>query len=252
MLLKRFVFGPIQTNCYLVADEETRDALVIDPDIRNNKEKEALAKEISRHRLVLKYIINTHHHSDHTSGNRMLKQGYGAAIFIHELDAPVLPEPWKWWERTVKTDPKHPCPVCGQPENYIKVFEEQGKAILGCGACGFKLEILSSPPADRLLHNGDVIKIGKIELEVIHTPGHSAGGISLYIKKEKVIFTGDTLFCGSVGRTDNIDASNEDIIKSVKILAKLPDDTVVHPGHGEKTLIGREKRENPYLKNENL
>jgi len=247
MLIKRFVFGSIGTNCYLVACEETRDAVIIDPDIRTKKEKENIVNEIDRHKMCMKYIINTHHHSDHTGGNRILKETYGAQVLIHELDAPVLREPWKWWQQTVQADPKHPCPVCGHQENYLKVFEEQEKAVLGCDACDFKFEILSSPPADRLLHNGDMIEVGKIELKVIHTPGHSAGGISLYIKKENVIFTGDTLFSGSVGRTDNFDASYEDMMKSVKALTKLPDDTVVYPGHGEKTTIGSEKRENPYL-----
>jgi glyoxylase-like metal-dependent hydrolase (beta-lactamase superfamily II) len=252
MLLKRFVAGPIKTNCYLVADEETRDAFIVDPEIRTKKERNDIEKEIGQHKMDLKYIINTHHHGDHVTGNRMLKEAYGAAILIHELDAPVLPEPWKWWQMTVLADPKHPCLACGHQENYLKVFKEQGKAILGCDACGFKIEILSSPPADRLLYNGDMIDVGRIELKVIHTPGHTPGGICLYFEKEKTLFSGDTLFNLSIGRSDTIDGSYENIIRSVRSLMDLPDDTVVYPGHGEQTTIGREKRENPYLHDEKM
>jgi glyoxylase-like metal-dependent hydrolase (beta-lactamase superfamily II) len=251
MLIKPFVVGPIGTNCYLVAGAEKMDAAIIDPDIRTNEEKESVMKEIDRRNLQLKYIINTHHHIDHTGGNDFLKKNTSAEILIHELDGPVLFDQWKWILTTSKGQKPPPCPTCGNVELKVDIIQAQRKAVLRCRDCDFKFEAVPSPPADRLLHNGDMIKVGKIELEVIHTPGHSAGGVSLYIKKENVIFTGDTLFCGSVGRTDNIDASYEDIIKSVKALTKLPDDTVVYPGHGDKTTIGREKRENPYLKDQN-
>ncbi|MBE0433151.1 MBL fold metallo-hydrolase [candidate division WOR-3 bacterium] len=248
MFLKRFVLGPIETNCYLVADETIRDAVIIDPDIRTRQEKEEVTGEIGRQKLSLKRVINTHHHSDHIGGNRMLKETYGAGILIHELDAPVAREPWKWWQKTMRADPMHPCPGCGHQENYLNVFEEEGKAVLGCKACGFSIEILSSPPADRLLCHGDVINVGRMEFRVIHTPGHTPGGMCLYVKEEKAIFTGDTLLNLSVGRTDTIDGSHEDILKSARSLMELPDETIVYPGHGDQTTIGREKRENPYVR----
>jgi len=251
MLIKLFVVGPIRTNCYLVAGAEKMEAVIIDPDIRTNEEKEKVIGEIDRRHLRLKYIIDTHHHIDHTGGNNFLKKTTGAEILIHELDGPVLFNQWKWILATSKVNKPPPCPACGNAKLNVDISQTQRKAVLSCRDCGFMFEVVPSPPADRLLHDGDMIQFGKIELEVIHTPGHSAGGISLYIKKENVIFTGDTLFCGSVGRTDNIDASFEEIIKSVKALTMLPDDTVVYPGHGEKTTIGREKRENPYLQGQN-
>ena len=251
MLIKNFVVGPIETNCYLVACEETLEAIIIDPDIRTKEEKEKVFHEISQRNLHLKYIVDTHHHIDHTGGNAMLKQATGAEILIHELDAPVLPEQWKWILKMSKVRQPPPCPMCGSDKTVMDILEEQRQAIISCRDCSFKFEVIPSPPADLLLHGGDTIKAGQLEFIVIHTPGHSPGGMSLYIEKEKVVFTGDTLFKGSIGRTDTIDGSFEDIIKSVKKLMQLPEDTIVYPGHGEKTTIDREKSENPYLQDKN-
>jgi hydroxyacylglutathione hydrolase len=247
MLIKHFIVGPIETNCYLVACEESLEAIVIDPDIRKQEEKEKLFNEIRQRNLKLKYIFNTHHHTDHTAGNAMLKKATGAQILIHELDAPVLPEQWKWVLKMSKVGKQPNCPMCGSDKVFTKFFEEQREAMFGCRDCGFKFGIIPSPPADLLLHDGDVVKVGQLEFIVIHTPGHSPGGISLYIEKEKVVFTGDTLFKSSIGRTDLLDSSRENIIESVNALMKLPADTIVYPGHGEKTTIGREKRDNPYV-----
>jgi hydroxyacylglutathione hydrolase len=249
VLVKHFVFGPIKTNCYLVACEKTMEAMVIDPDIRTKNEKEKFFSKINARKMKLKYIINTHHHSDHTSGNSIIKKATGAEILIHELDAAVLPKPWGWWLKMVDSDPPRPCPACGNGASYLEIHNDQEKAVLGCKTCGMKFEIFASPPADRLLHHGDLIKVGKLEFKVIHTPGHSAGGICLYAEEERVIFTDDTLFKGSIGRTDTIDSSYEDMIRSVQDLSRLPEDTVVYPGHGEITTIGEEKRNNPYLQN---
>jgi glyoxylase-like metal-dependent hydrolase (beta-lactamase superfamily II) len=109
------------------------------------------------------------------------------------------------------------------------------------------LEVKASPPADRLLRDGDVIEMGNIEFEVLHTPGHSRGGISLYSRGEGVVFTGDTLLKGLIGRTDLPFASNEEIMGSLERLLSLPNDTLVYPGHMETTDIGRERATNPFL-----
>jgi glyoxylase-like metal-dependent hydrolase (beta-lactamase superfamily II) len=247
MLIKSFVFGSIETNCYLVACEKTLQALVVDPNIRTKQEKEQFVNVISHRNLQLKYIVNTHHHIDHTSGNAMLKEAFDSQILIHELDAKVLPEQWQWLYKTHNIVGSPPCPSCENPKLSLDIIAEQKKAITYCDKCGWKYEIFPSPPADRLLHHGDVIQVGETVLHVIHTPGHSPGGICLYSVKEHILFSGDTLFNLSKGRTDAIDGSEQDMMKSLNELMKLPEDTKAYPGHGEPTTIGREKRENPYL-----
>lgn len=244
MTIKRFVFGPVQTNCYLVACEKSQQALVIDPDMRTPAETARVLDALAGLKVELRYIVNTHHHSDHISGNAMLKQATGAQILIHELDAWVLPEPWAWWSKMMRGEPRRPCPACGGGRPELDVQKEQGKAIVSCGICGLRFEVFASPAADRLLHHGDVVNLGHIVLAVFHTPGHSSGGICLYSKKDGVLFSGDTLFRGTVGRTDVVDGSPAEIVRSVRELAKLPEDTVVYPGHGEETTIRHEKRDN--------
>ena len=159
----------------------------------------------------MKYIVNTHGHFDHISGNGLLKDTLKAEILIHKDDACML------------TDPSRNL-------SYM----------LG-------LTIISPKP-DRLLEDGEKIEVGELQLIVMHTPGHTEGSISLFCKEENAVFTGDTLFAGSVGRTDLPGASLQKLLKSLndKIL-KLPDETIVYPGHGGKTTIGRERRTNPFL-----
>jgi glyoxylase-like metal-dependent hydrolase (beta-lactamase superfamily II) len=247
MLLKEWVVGPIGTNCYLVACEDTSDALVIDPDFRKKTEIDGFLDEIGNRDLNLKYIVNTHSHGDHTSGNGPLKVATGAEILVGELDAPMLPAAWEGIAEMLRRRILPPCPVCGCNRQVLDVMEDKGKALLLCEECEITFEILASPKADRLLHDGDEIKVGRLNFKVVHTPGHSAGGISLYLEEESVVFTGDTLFRESIGRTDLFDGSYEDIVDSIEKLMRLPDETVVYPGHGEPTTIGHERRWNPFL-----
>jgi hydroxyacylglutathione hydrolase len=156
----------------------------------------------------VKYIVNTHGHPDHTAGNGLLKDATGAPIVIHELDAPKLTDSSK---------------------NLSLLF-------------GLRV---TSPPADQTLKEGDIIQAGKVQLKVLHTPGHSKGSISLL--GDNVVFTGDTLFAGSIGRYDFPDASYKEIMNSLKRLATLPDHLKVYPGHGPTSTIGHEKRSNPFL-----
>ena len=166
--------------------------------------------ELAKSELKVKYLINTHGHFDHVSANKRMKEATGAQIAIHPEDEPMLHE-------------------------------------LSQSALMFGLSSENSPPADILLKDGDEITFGEITLQVIHTPGHSQGGISLYTKGH--LFSGDTLFAGSIGRTDLAGGDYDTLISSIqKKLLIFDEDTIVYTGHGPETTIGNEKRMNPFLR----
>ena len=159
--------------------------------------------------LTTKLIINTHGHLDHVGANKRLKDVTGAGILIHPLDAPMLNQ-------------------------------------VASSAAAWGITAVNSPPPDRELEDGDKVTFGNIVLKVIHTPGHTPGGISLHTEHE--VFVGDTLFAGSIGRTDFPGGSFETIKKSIQQkLFTLNDDVKVYPGHGPATTIGIEKRTNPFV-----
>lgn len=159
--------------------------------------------------LKVKYIINTHGHFDHVSANGKMKDATGADILIHPLDAPML----------------------GNLSN---------------NAAFFGISVENSPPCDQTIEEDDTVSFGNITLKVIHTPGHTPGGISLYT--DGIVFVGDTLFAGSIGRTDFPGGDFNTLISSIKIkLFKMDDDVRVLSGHGPETSIGREKRHNPFV-----
>ncbi|MBF0112783.1 MAG: MBL fold metallo-hydrolase [Desulfamplus sp.] len=164
---------------------------------------------LSKHGLKVKYLINTHGHFDHVGANKRMKEVTKADIMIHADDEPMLSQ-------------------------------------LGRSAASFGLAAENSPAADRHLKDGDEIKFGDITLKVIHTPGHSKGGCCLYTDGH--VFVGDTLFYGSIGRTDLPGGNYNTLISSIKTkLFKLADNTIVHTGHGPETTILREKQTNPFL-----
>jgi len=205
MFFSRLVLGPLQVNCYILGDEETGEAVVIDP----GDEDDRILDILNNNNLRLRYIINTHAHFDHVGVNQLLKEATGADILIHEEDEELL-------------------------------------RIAGDQAFLYGLDITPSRP-DRLLKDGDEIGIGRIKLKVIHTPGHSEGGICLL--GDGFVFTGDTLFAGSAGRTDFPGGDMERLVRSIRErLALLPDNTRVLPGHGPETTIGEEKENNPFFK----
>lgn len=208
MNVQMFTVGNLLTNCYIVSCEETREAIIIDPGFDGHTEAEQIFKHLSEEKLIPKFIVNTHGHPDHTCGNSIVKEKFHISILIHEYDAHML--------------------------------GEKGKKIAQFfGFHNF------SPQADILLHEGDAVKFGNTLLKVIHTPGHSRGSISLLGKKE--IFTGDTLFMGSIGRVDFPESSERDMKNSLRKLAQLPENLIVYPGHGPATTIGEEKHANPFL-----
>jgi hydroxyacylglutathione hydrolase len=172
-----------------------------------------LLKEAASHGLTIKYIVNTHSHIDHVMGNKEMVRRTGAKIIIHEADAPGL---------------------LNTPRNLLDMFGAE-----------------SPPPADILVSDGHVIQVGKIKLQVIHTPGHTPGGMCLYI--DGMVFTGDTLFVGSVGRTDLPGCSFQDLEQSIRTkLYALPGDTVVFPGHNygmhPTSTIQQERRTNAFFR----
>jgi hydroxyacylglutathione hydrolase len=173
------------------------------------EEADRILKAIAESNLTVKYIINTHGHMDHVSANKKLKDATGAPILIHPLDAPML-------------------------------------AQVASSAAAWGLNAENSPAPDRELEDGDEISFGNITLTAIHTPGHTPGGISLLAKDD--VFVGDTLFAGSIGRTDFPGGSFGTIKESIQQkLFKLGDDIRVHAGHGPTTTIGQEKRHNPFV-----
>jgi hydroxyacylglutathione hydrolase len=208
MNVRMFTVGAFSTNCYVASCRQTREAVIIDPGFDSKSEAKRILKFIDENALTIKSVLNTHGHPDHTCGNGITKEKFHAPILIHEYDAHML-----------------------------------GESAKGIGRFfGFEN---SSPPADVLLHDGDLVRFGKTILHVIHTPGHSSGSISLLGAKE--VFTGDTLFLGSIGRTDFPESSEQDMKTSLKKLATLPDDLVAYPGHGPTTTVGEEKHNNPFL-----
>lgn len=210
MVIIPLTVGSLLTNCYLVACEKELEALIIDPGFSEMEEKYVFGEIIKRN-LQIRYIVNTHGHVDHISGNLKIKEKTQADILVHYEDAEMLKNPFK-----------------------------NLSAMLGL--------TVVSPPPDMMLTDGDKIKVGSLEFEVIHTPGHTPGSISLYCKREKVVFTGDTLFAGSVGRTDLPGSSYKKLMGSIREkLLSLPNEAIVYPGHGEKTTIGKERRWNPFI-----
>jgi glyoxylase-like metal-dependent hydrolase (beta-lactamase superfamily II) len=209
MFVKQMQVSSMAVFAYLVGDQITGDALVIDP-ADNIK---GILAEAQKNNLRINHIVNTHGHVDHISGNTEMKKNTGAKIIIHEDDAIML------------TD---------TPAMILKMF-------------GAK----ASPAADILVKDGDVISVGNAELKVIHTPGHSPGGICLYTPG--YVFTGDTLFVEAVGRTDLPGGSWQTMYNAIKEkLFVLPDDTKVMPGHNYGRMpvstIGHEKTHNPFIR----
>lgn len=168
-----------------------------------------IAATIEEEGWTLVKVINTHGHFDHIGGNRRLIEQFGAELLIHEADAPLL----------------------SQAEAHARIY-------------GLQTE--PSPAPSRLLKAGDVVEVGELVFDVLHTPGHSPGGICLSASGH--LFCGDTLFAGSVGRTDLPGGDFAQLADSIRRnLWGLPDETVVHPGHGPDTTIGRERTSNPFV-----
>lgn len=208
MFLKQMQVGMMAVFAYIVGDPETGEGLVIDPAANTA----GILEEVGKAGLRIKYIVNTHGHVDHISGNQAMKKT-GAQIVIHEADADML---------------------TSTPAMMLAMFRAQ-----------------KSPAADLTVRDGDTISVGSVSLKVLHTPGHTPGGMALCT--EGCVFTGDTLFVEAVGRTDLPGGSWQVMSRSIRErLLTLPEDTVVLPGHNygrrPTSTIGHEKKFNPFLR----
>jgi glyoxylase-like metal-dependent hydrolase (beta-lactamase superfamily II) len=188
MIINPVALGALQTNCYIVTDETSKEALVIDPGDEAGK----IIDFISAKKLRPVYIAATHGHYDHIGAVREIKDCYAIPFLMYEADLWGLP-------------------------------------------------LVGAPSPDRLLKDKDSFDICHLTFDIIHTPGHTPGGICLYNEKEKVLFSGDTLFQGTWGRTDLPYSSEKDMTASLRKLLALPADTKVYPGHGPSTTIGEEQ-----------
>jgi hydroxyacylglutathione hydrolase len=209
MIIESFVVGMLQTNCYLVGDSQTHVAVVIDP----GGDSERIARRIQQLGLNLAAILNTHGHFDHIMDAWALKQQLGGEIYLHSKDE--------------------------------KIFQQ---SMAGMGSLFAPKRPAGSEKVDRNLHEGDSLVFGPLSLQVLETPGHTPGHVSFHLSDAGIIFVGDTLFAGSIGRTDLPGGSYSQLIRSVREkIFPLDGKTAVLPGHGPKTTVAREKTSNPFF-----
>ena len=207
MIFLGFEVGPLQTNCYIVGDEASKEAAVVDP----GGDARLILGALKEHGLRCTAIVITHAHFDHVGATAELKRETGAPVIIHAAEKDLLP----------------------MQSRMARLFGMQVK---------------DPPPADRTVVEGDIIKVGAIEMKVLHTPGHSPGGICLVIESEKKVIVGDTLFADSIGRTDFPGGSLDELLDGVRTkIFTLGDDFEVYPGHGPATTVGRERKHNPFF-----
>lgn len=207
LILRRQEVSPFMTNCYLVGCAATREAALVDPG-GDPELIEMMVREAGNPRIAM--IVNTHAHVDHVSAVHEMQQQYKAPFHLHPDDAFLLDH-----------------------------LESQ--------AASFGMEGVTRPRVDADLADGQTLSLGELTLTIIHTPGHSPGGVCISVEDQ--IFCGDTLFAGSIGRTDLPGGSYEVLLASIRgrLLEAFDDATTVHPGHGPSTTLGRERISNPFL-----
>ena len=206
MRVEKFVTGIISTNCYLAVNEDTKQAVVVDPAAAPAR----LMDHIREEGLKIEAILLTHGHFDHIMGIDGFLKEYSVPVYVHEDDLKMMEDP-QWNQSAIYT---------------------AGYTFAGAAP----------------LRDGQTLSLAGYDFQVLHTPGHTPGGCCYYVKSEGVLFSGDTLSQRSVGRTDFEGSSTKDLIRGIREkLMVLPDDTHVYPGHMGETLIGYEKRENPFI-----
>jgi glyoxylase-like metal-dependent hydrolase (beta-lactamase superfamily II) len=212
MIVESAAVGPFFKNGYVVGCERTRHAIYIDP----GDEVDQLLATISAQDLQVTHILLTHAHVDHVSGVAQAKRALGAPIYLHKDDLVIY-------------------------QNAVRM------------GMMFGLTVEEPPPVDRFYETDAVIALGDYEVRVAHTPGHCPGGVCLAVSRNgdaaaARLFVGDTLFAGSIGRTDLPGGDYDTLLKAITgVLFKYPDDAIVYSGHGPETTIGREKATNPFV-----
>ena len=213
MKVQRIECNPLQENCYVVSDE-SRECVIIDCGAYYDEECEAIGQYISENNLKPVHLLATHGHLDHNFGNAYVYRTYG-----------LKPE------------------ICAEDQDLLEQLPLHARELFG-------MEITDEqPPIGRLLADGDTISFGSHQFTVVRTPGHSHGSALFYCEAEKTVFTGDTLFRMSIGRTDFPEGSWKEMENSLHRIAELlSQDTTVLPGHGPQTTIADELKSNPYLR----
>lgn len=213
MKIAVFQFCLFGINTYIAWDEESLECAIIDPGMINDREEKAITDFIERNHLTVKHLLNTHLHVDHAVGNGFVISGYDVKTEASEKDAFLG---------------KH---LTSQLENFGIPREAKGVEI------------------GITLRDGDKIDLGKSHLDVIEVPGHSPGGLAFYSPDGHFLISGDSLFNGSIGRTDLPGGNHHQLVNSVREkLLSLPAETVVYPGHGDPTTVGYERNHNPFLR----
>lgn len=205
-VFEQLVVGPLQCNCYLVGDAVTREAIVIDP----GDSAEAILAAVEAHGLQLVASVATHAHFDHLLAAEEIRQRTGVPLYLHRADLPML-----------------------------DLFQQTGLMFLG-------YDLGPPPEIDRRLDDGDELTAGSLRLEVLHTPGHSPGSISL-LAPDEAVFSGDTLFFASVGRTDLPGGDPDQELASIRTRLFPLGDLAVYPGHGPATSLDQERISNPFV-----
>ena len=207
MILKSITVGPFQENCYVVGDEATGVGALIDP----GDEAARISLQVEQTGLQISSITLTHAHIDHVGAVVTLVEEYGCPVWIHREAEPMLKQ---------------------LPTQAMMMGMKFGKV----------------PAVDGYIQDGEVVEVGGLRLEPLYTPGHAPGHLAFYVGSEGLVISGDALFAGSVGRVDLPGGSMEVLMHSIEEkLLTLPDDTLVYPGHGPETTIGREREMNPFL-----